>query len=119
MFGGMWMWKRNNGGTARRWAERFFSAIFLDGDSGNRCRRRAQGVLEVIRASRNGLLAVIFLVLFSRDAHAYVDPGSGALLWQALVAGFFGFAFYARRYWYRIVSRRNPKEDSVPKREDE
>jgi hypothetical protein len=29
----------------------------------------------------------------------YADPGSGALLWQILAAGFVGALFYARRAW--------------------
>lgn len=53
---------------------------------------------------RFGLLriAVAFLVSaalcigITTDAYAYVDPGSGALLWQALLAAFFGATFYAR-----------------------
>ena len=32
---------------------------------------------------------------------AYTDPGSGALLWQLLVAGFFGIVYSLRR----VVSR--------------
>jgi hypothetical protein len=28
---------------------------------------------------------------------AYVDPGLGALLWQAIVAGVVGFLFYLKR----------------------
>ena len=39
----------------------------------------------------------------------YVDPGSGALIWQALVAGAFGVLFTFRRAvaftWVRIVKR--------------
>jgi hypothetical protein len=36
------------------------------------------------------------------DAHAYIDPGSGALLWQALLAVFVGALFYIRSI-YRLV----------------
>lgn len=31
----------------------------------------------------------------------YADPGSGALLWQALVAGFIGLMYYLRRFFRR------------------
>jgi len=31
-----------------------------------------------------------------RDAHAYIDPGSGALIWQMLFAAFVGALFFAR-----------------------
>ena len=48
-----------------------------------------------------GMLCVV--CLFSAEAHAYGDPGSGALLWQLLLAAFFGGMFYIRRIvsWVR------------------
>lgn len=36
---------------------------------------------------------------------AYIDPGSGALIWQAIVAGFVGAAFYFRRFFGRFLSK--------------
>ena len=36
-------------------------------------------------------------LLLPACASAYTDPGSGALLWQMIVAGFVGMMFYARR----------------------
>jgi hypothetical protein len=36
---------------------------------------------------------------------AYIDPGSGALIWQAIVAAFVGAGFYFRRYFGRFFSR--------------
>jgi hypothetical protein len=41
---------------------------------------------------------------------AYIDPGSGALIWQAIVAGFVGAGFYFRRYFGRFFSR-NRRQD--------
>jgi hypothetical protein len=32
-----------------------------------------------------------------REAHGYTDPGTGALLWQVLAAGFVGALFYLRK----------------------
>ena len=46
---------------------------------------------------------------------AYIDPGSGALIWQAIVAGFVGAAFYFRRFFGRFFSRdrrEDPPADS-------
>ncbi|MBI4464873.1 MAG: hypothetical protein HY647_09240 [Acidobacteria bacterium] len=59
------------------------------------------------------------MAVFSSPAQAYTDPGSGALLWQALVAGAFGLLFYARRFWYQWISRRNDQEGDAERREDE
>ncbi len=32
----------------------------------------------------------------------YTDPGTGALLWQLLAAGFIGAAFYFRHYVAKV-----------------
>jgi hypothetical protein len=55
------------------------------------------------------LLIVVLLACVEREAKAYADPGSGALLWQLLVAGFFGAIFYLRRVveWFRSKGQRN------------
>ena len=47
------------------------------------------------------LLLIVFAT--AREARAYTDPGSGAMIWQMLVAGFVGVAFYFRRFtaWFR------------------
>lgn len=46
-----------------------------------------------------GLLVVQLLLLVSteRPAKAYVNPGSGALVWQGMLAALVGTAFYLRR----------------------
>ncbi|HEY6403247.1 MAG TPA: hypothetical protein VI479_17635 [Blastocatellia bacterium] len=50
-----------------------------------------------------------FLYVFNCcDIHAlallYTDPGSGALVWQLLVASFFGILFYLRAFIRRIAA---------------
>src|SRR5438105_15552272 len=73
-------------------------------------------------------LPVPLLLLFAseREARAYTDPGSGALIWQMLVAGFVGAAFYFRRLsaWVRrrLESNSNQsiqQQDSSAARKDE
>jgi hypothetical protein len=54
-------------------------------------------------------LSTIFLYGFNWSnihtlAFLYTDPGSGALLWQLLLASFFGALFYARSFIRRIQS---------------
>ncbi|HEY1337191.1 MAG TPA: hypothetical protein VGF59_06755, partial [Bryobacteraceae bacterium] len=47
---------------------------------------------------------IVFLILFlPTPAAAYVDPGSGAMMWQAIAATMIGAAFYVRRIgrWVR------------------
>jgi hypothetical protein len=48
------------------------------------------------------ILALVFLVAADR-AHAYIDPGSGALIWQAVLAAFFGALFYLRAIIRRVM----------------
>ena len=39
------------------------------------------------------------------NAHAYIDPGSGTLLWQFAMAAFFGSLFFVRRagVWVKMT----------------
>ena len=41
---------------------------------------------------------ICLLTLTEKEARAYADPGSGAMLWQMLVAGAVGLMFYFRRF---------------------
>jgi hypothetical protein len=55
-------------------------------------------------------LSVTFLYIFYwSDIHPlaflYTDPGSGALVWQLLVASFLGSLFYIRSFIRRITAR--------------
>lgn len=44
------------------------------------------------------LFFVLFVgLLFERQASAYVDPGSGALIWQGIASAFVAFLFYFRK----------------------
>jgi len=58
------------------------------------------------------LLSIAAAVLAERDACAYTDPGSGALLWQAMLAAFFGSLFYVRRFinWFNSRKDKKPGE---------
>ena len=57
-------------------------------------------------------LFLVALVMFAteKEARAYTDPGTGALIWQMLVAGLVGVGFYFRRItsWFR--SRKGSKD---------
>ena len=48
-------------------------------------------------------VTLLLCLALASDAHAYIDPGSGTLLWQALLAALFGGMFYIRRIinWVR------------------
>jgi hypothetical protein len=47
--------------------------------------------------------AASFIAATEAPLGAYIDPGSGALIWQAILAAFFGGAFYFRRFLGRLT----------------
>lgn len=60
------------------------------------------------------LAGLAYLIACERDAYAYIDPGSGALMWQALIAGLFGSVFYFRNFWKRMWSRGKRNQHGQP-----
>lgn len=54
---------------------------------------------------------LLLLICVPVEVKAYTDPGSGALIWQMLAAGFFGTMFYLRRIigWFRSKGDRKPE----------
>lgn len=49
----------------------------------------------------SGILLCINLA-FSQPAYAYLDPGTGSVLLQGLLAGFAGFIAVLKLYWQRV-----------------
>ncbi len=54
------------------------------------------------------MLLIALSFTFERQAHAYVDPGSGLLIFQGISAVFSGALFYFRRRLKNLFVR-NPK----------
>jgi len=54
-------------------------------------------------------LLLVLMIGTERKACAYTDPGTGAMIWQMLVAGFVGAAFYFRRFttWFKKKGRKD------------
>jgi hypothetical protein len=61
---------------------------------------------------RVAILVLVLLVGFEQQAHAYTDPGTGALIFQVLGAAFVGGLFYVRRIRDVIMGafRKQPKQ---------
>jgi hypothetical protein len=55
--------------------------------------------------------SLALLLSVPRDAYAYTDPGSGALIWQVLVAGFVGALFYFRKLASWIKTKKRDKKN--------
>lgn len=88
------------------------------------------------------LVAILFIFVFTPAAHAsqrhslaYLDPGTGALIFQALIAGIVGASFAIKLFWSSIKrffcklmgkevageeqSQQTTSEVGVPKEDDE
>ncbi len=63
------------------------------------------------RAHRVLLLTLLLMWGLEREAKGYTDPGTGALIWQVLIAGFMGAMFYFRRIKNYLMSFRNKQHD--------
>lgn len=50
-----------------------------------------------------GFFFAIF-ILGTKDAHAYLDPGSGSYLLQIIIAGLVGGLFTVKTFWFQIKS---------------
>lgn len=58
-------------------------------------------------------MLALALLLFPLDAHAYLDPRSGSMVLQLVMAGLAGGFVVAREVWKRITGRaRSRKKDS-------
>ena len=65
-----------------------------------------------------GVLAAVIVLVTESDAYGYTDPGSGALIWQMLLAASFGAVFYFRKLLSWLgVGKRHRSEDSRKKDE--
>lgn len=69
------------------------------------------------------MLATALSLTVIESAHAYIDMGTGSLIFQMLVAGIVGAGFTIKVYWHALKNRVNrllgrPVEDHILKSED-
>ena len=53
---------------------------------------------------RAALIVVALLAAFERPAAAYLDPGTGSMLLQALLGGVAALGVVTRLYWHRLTA---------------
>ena len=61
------------------------------------------------------ILLAVELAGFASAAHAYLDPGTGSILVQSLLAGIAGAAAVFSLYWRRVkdfFAKRKPSHDA-------
>jgi hypothetical protein len=54
----------------------------------------------------------LILVLCETTAHAYIDPGTGSIVLQMIIAGIAGGWLTLKLFWHRIKSFFQRKKDS-------
>jgi|YelNatPaOPRAMG01_1025707.scaffolds.fasta_scaffold148396_2 hypothetical protein len=67
---------------------------------------------KALMALRWWVTVLILVAACERPLAAYTDPGSGALLWQLIVAAFVGAMFYVRRIAHWIRNRYQHRNDA-------
>jgi hypothetical protein len=59
-------------------------------------------------------LAVLLLLVPLASAHAYVDPGTGSMIVQVLIAALVGGAAILGAFWRKLFRRRRGKAGTGP-----
>lgn len=62
-------------------------------------------------------LALVVVLLVPAAAAAYVDPGSGSLVFQGIIAAVLGAGVAIRLFWRRIKARLTGRRRSDPDRD--
>lgn len=53
---------------------------------------------------KRSALMLSFIAFYSLPAHAYLDPGTGSIVIQSLIAAVAAGALIIKTYWYKIRS---------------
>jgi hypothetical protein len=59
-------------------------------------------------------LVTVFTLLWLPVANAYVDPGSGSFVFQALIGGILAASVTLKVFWKRLVAVVTRKDHSAP-----
>ena len=57
---------------------------------------------SVLKAPAIALMVLVGLVAVQPEAHAYLDPGTGSMVIQFVVASFLGMLLYITIFWSRV-----------------
>jgi hypothetical protein len=50
------------------------------------------------------LLMAFFALVFAQPAHAYIDPGTGSMVLQLVLAGLAGVGLALKVFWKRLLA---------------
>lgn len=51
------------------------------------------------------LMLIVFFAINVQSAYAYIDPGTGSIVFQALIGALVGLVITLKIYWYKIKER--------------
>jgi hypothetical protein len=74
-------------------------------------KRPVYTVLRLVSCLLTVVSTFSIAVVVAMPAYGYTDPGSGALIWQVVMAAFVGASFYLRRIISRVSRRRKSDQD--------
>ena len=57
-------------------------------------------------------LSFLYIILSTDTSHAYIDPGSGSMLLQVLIASILGMLTVIKIYWARLKTFFSTKSDT-------
>ena len=60
--------------------------------------------IRIDRRTESVLVLVALFALVPRDAFAYIDPGTGSLIYQTALAAMLGAGILFRRVWIKLGS---------------
>ncbi len=82
--------------------------------------------IEELDSSEGGLIlrsstGIVLGCLVCEPAFAYLDPGTGSILIQGLIAAIAGGLFAIKAYWHRLKGffSKSSRDDSREKKEEE
>ena len=60
-------------------------------------------------------LFLCYNIVFTTNAYAYLDPGTGSIIIQGLIAAGLSVTLFTKAYWYKITTFFKKKSDQEDK----
>jgi hypothetical protein len=65
--------------------------------------KELQAMMKFMKGLKLVVLCIGVLLLLTRPAHAYLDPGSGSMVLQLLLGGVAALGVVIKLFWHRIL----------------
>ena len=61
-----------------------------------------RNIYKIMERFYQSLICAGLLIIFTKTAHAYLDPGSGSYIFQVLIGGILGITVGIKNYWKKM-----------------